>query len=50
MEEEKLAGQTAAEAPRPAASAVSGRVAQLMGGLDIRAPADGGDIMDDEGV
>jgi hypothetical protein len=49
MEEEKLAGQTAAEAPRPAASAVSGRVAQLMGGLDIRAPADG-DIMDDEGV
>ena len=48
MEEEALAGQTAHAAPPSASSAVRGRVAQLMGGLDLHAPADDGALGDDD--
>jgi hypothetical protein len=39
MEEEALAGQSAAAAPPSASAAVSGRVAQLMGGLGLHSDA-----------
>jgi hypothetical protein len=39
MEEEVLAGQLAAAVPPPASAAVSGRVAQLMGGLGLHSDA-----------
>jgi hypothetical protein len=45
-----LAAQAAAPAPSaPTGNAVSGRVAQLLGGLDLGASADG-DIMADDDI
>ena len=49
LEEEKLAVQSTHAPPPSASSAVSSRVAQLMGGLGLHAPTDG-DVMGDESV
>ncbi len=48
MEEESLAGPAVLAAPLSQSSAVRGRVAQLMGGLDLHAPAEDGAMSDDD--